>query len=542
MNPTIESFFNAWIARFNVSDILTVTTPDYSLLGDGLPGTKMQPSCLEDGFDANSQYPLVIGDLPIGMHPIKGTVNGASVSLRQNWLYLAQASAAISPNGYGIFLVEPNALCLSGWPKFETILAGMGLYLHAALRTPAGMCNSIAMRPMLVVLSHEVPTNLFVAEIEDKSQVISIVENFADGESKGSFSEGLFLAREDFSTFDKYLLAQQMERLETQYKSYREDTLKNLAVSINLVRTGKSHIEHNNSIYFPTVGNSPVISSLQNATLKHQNYAQVVLTECVMADYAAAFYASDFGKLIRESLYSGSTIPHITKKALGDASIALPPIDEQREIASTLSKLQELQDELDKFKEELALNPTNVKSVVGQLDSMLDVVGSLTLSDKVRSLARMDESKILEFKESLSLDLRKITKEKYIEEAVLKTIVAFLNTEGGELLVGVSDDHTIPGLSREIEKFHKSSLDKLLLHFKNLIKNQIGAEFYPSVEYQVVNIDNAPVLYVNCKASKSPCYLKGNDFYVRTNPATDCLNGPELVAYVTSHFSNQENA
>ncbi len=47
--------------------------------------------------------------------------------------------------------------------------------------------------------------------------------------------------------------------------------------------------------------------------------------------------------------------------------------------------------------------------------------------------------------------VRKQTKEKYIELSALKTIVAFLNTEGGVLLLGVSDDGNIPGIGIETE-------------------------------------------------------------------------------------------
>ena len=48
-----------------------------------------------------------------------------------------------------------------------------------------------------------------------------------------------------------------------------------------------------------------------------------------------------------------------------------------------------------------------------------------------------------EFKQTFSLDVKKGSKEKYIEKAALKTIGAFLNTEGGDLLVGVDDDGNI---------------------------------------------------------------------------------------------------
>ena len=131
---------------------------------------------------------------------------------------------------------------------------------------------------------------------------------------------------------------------------------------------------------------------------------------------------------------------------------------------------------------------------------------------------------------------KKQTKEKYIELSAFKTIVAFLNTEGGVLLVGVADDGNIPGIDIEIDKFHKGNTDKFLLHFKNSLKTRIGEEFYPYIEYKLVPVAENRVLVVKCKESKSPCYLDNSEFYVRTNPATDKLEGPKLVQYVKNHF------
>ena len=166
---------------------------------------------------------------------------------------------------------------------------------------------------------------------------------------------------------------------------------------------------------------------------------------------------------------------------------------------------------------------------------MLEAIAVLTDADKVRAIIREGESKRIEFKESLSLDVRKQTKELYIEQASLKTIVAFLNTEGGDLLVGVSDDGQIRGVDGEIEKFHKNR-DHFLLHFKNLLKSKIGEGFYPFIDHRLVKLDDVHILLVKCKASQTPCFLESKDFYVRTNPATDKLEGLPLAEYLKHHF------
>ena len=68
-----------------------------------------------------------------------------------------------------------------------------------------------------------------------------------------------------------------------------------------------------------------------------------------------------------------------------------------------------------------------------------------------------------------------------------------MNTDGGTLLVGVNDNGDITGLDCEIDKFHKN-LDKFLLHFKNLIKAQVGEGFYPLIDYRVVQVSNKSIL------------------------------------------------
>ena len=46
------------------------------------------------------------------------------------------------------------------------------------------------------------------------------------------------------------------------------------------------------------------------------------------------------------------------------------------------------------------------------------------------------------------------------------------------------------------------------------------------------------MLMVECTQSSKPVYLDGSEFYVRTNPATDRLDGPKLVEYVQNHFGH----
>lgn len=164
----------------------------------------------------------------------------------------------------------------------------------------------------------------------------------------------------------------------------------------------------------------------------------------------------------------------------------------------------------------------------------------LGLADRERAAIAKEiaagESSKLEFKSSLRTNLKTGEKDVRMERAVLKTVVAFLNSQGGTLLVGVADDGTIIGA--DLAAFDESR-DKLLLHFNSLVTSQIGSEFLPFVSYALVECDGKPVLRVVCKRSDSPVFLKeGQDmtFFVRSGPSSIDLHGLDLLYYANHNF------
>lgn len=145
------------------------------------------------------------------------------------------------------------------------------------------------------------------------------------------------------------------------------------------------------------------------------------------------------------------------------------------------------------------------------------------------------ESKICEFKSTFSLDLRTKAKDKRIEHSAVKSIAGFLNSTGGTLFIGINDHADIVGLDWEIKKFHKSQ-DKFLLYFKDVIKDRIGPKFFTNLKYQILEMFGSPILVIECSPSEQPVWIDKKDLYVRTNPATERLEGPALVEYIEKHF------
>jgi len=319
-------------------------------------------------------------------------------------------------------------------------------------------------------------------------------------------------------------LRRELERLRNQYEGCQLLPLHQLCLHIS--RRPRSGLRAS-----PDIKLKPLEAITSLRFLKVETDETVLLSA-----YLAMFLSTEIGEKLLHQLAAGTGVMHIDPNDFGQLEVPVPTLDQQRSLLSAKASIDELAQLLSRVEGELAANPANVGVVHDTVGPILKALGQLSEADEVRELVRRGESKRVEFKETLSLDVRKQTKESYIEESALKNVVAFLNSEGGDLLVGVADDGQIKGVEPELAKFHKGSTDKLLLHVKNLIKARIGEQFYPLMDQHVVTVDGASVLWVRCDTSESPVYLDDKSFYVRTNPATDKLEGRKQYEYIKRRF------
>lgn len=212
--------------------------------------------------------------------------------------------------------------------------------------------------------------------------------------------------------------------------------------------------------------------------------------------------------------------------ALGAVDFITKPFDAEEVLARVTRQLsiQQKQQELQQENRQLS---SRLKNVTADEDKN---VGIDRVS--VKKLIRNGESEQVEFKSTLRWNLKTDKKDKAIETAWLKTLVAFLNTDGGTLLVGVEDDGRVLGTAPD--RFENS--DKYLLHVNNLIRQHIGLGFAGSIRFDLSPLGDDYVLVVRCRRSRQPVFLKmGQEeaFYVRVGPGSRKLSPSEVVAYVT---------
>ena len=121
------------------------------------------------------------------------------------------------------------------------------------------------------------------------------------------------------------------------------------------------------------------------------------------------------------------------------------------------------------------------------------------------------------FKESIHLELKK----EYVKD-ILKTVIAFANTSGGKIYIGIDDDGKVLGVQK---------LDTDILKLSNSIRDSIKPDITLFTSILVEKIDSKDVIVVDVqKGASSPYYLtdKGirpSGVYVRQGassvPATD---------------------
>jgi hypothetical protein len=163
------------------------------------------------------------------------------------------------------------------------------------------------------------------------------------------------------------------------------------------------------------------------------------------------------------------------------------------------------------------------------------------LKEEIIETIKKGENEKLEFKSTLRMNLHTKEIDRKIEFSTLKTLVAFMNSNPGTLLIGVENSGKIIGI--EEDKFENT--DKYLLHLTNIIKTKIGKKFLSSVNFKLIEIEGKTVLKIECEKSKSPVFIRSptdeEEFYIRVGPSSIQIKGSELVDYINKNFKGKKN-
>lgn len=224
--------------------------------------------------------------------------------------------------------------------------------------------------------------------------------------------------------------------------------------------------------------------------------------------------------------------PVVNTGALTQSRLYLPDRKTQDDILKLKVLIAELVAQLNLFERRLSTYPKDIAYIEEKIELIRESVQLVNNSDYILELIRRGESKKLEFKSTLRMNLMNGKSDRNIEHAVLKTLIAYLNTDGGVLLVGVSNDGEVLGI--KTDGFPNE--DRFLLHFKQLVKQHIGLAYAPLIEYRLVPVNGKKILEITCRKSDEAVFLKPSrneeEFYIRIGPSSERLTGSKLIEYV----------
>jgi membrane protein YdbS with pleckstrin-like domain len=177
-----------------------------------------------------------------------------------------------------------------------------------------------------------------------------------------------------------------------------------------------------------------------------------------------------------------------------------------------------------------------VESLVKIRDSARDIRGeALSIEDLISG----GEHEHLEFKTSFRWDVGQNKVNKNLERAVMKTIASFMNSGGGQLLIGVDDSGNIVGLESDYKSLPKSNADGFQNHFNHVFHSMIGPNLHHNVELAIQRVEDKEYCWIKVVASDKPAYLKFDEqeeFYIRTGNGTTPLKLSEASSYIDSHW------
>lgn len=150
--------------------------------------------------------------------------------------------------------------------------------------------------------------------------------------------------------------------------------------------------------------------------------------------------------------------------------------------------------------------------------------------DPVHELILEGEGQLIEFKSTMRFDMRSGEVNKKLEHVIAKTVAAFMNSDGGNLFIGVDDDRNALGLERDLSTLKKADRDGFQLHISNLLDKYLGKEVIKLWKLEFPKFDGKEICFVKVTSSNRPVFVTyegKEDFFVRKEGSSIPLNRAE---------------
>ncbi len=153
------------------------------------------------------------------------------------------------------------------------------------------------------------------------------------------------------------------------------------------------------------------------------------------------------------------------------------------------------------------------------------------------------ESSFFEFKSTMRYDIHTHIVNKELGAEICKSIAAFMNSNGGVVLIGVNADGTVRGLDDDFKTLGKlQNKDGFLLAFSDIITSWDMLEYTPLMDYYFADIDGTEIFVVEVRRSvKREAWLERGEFYIRAASSDRRLNPRQTTMYINERWPRKRH-
>lgn len=156
----------------------------------------------------------------------------------------------------------------------------------------------------------------------------------------------------------------------------------------------------------------------------------------------------------------------------------------------------------------------------------------------IAALIAAGEGEHLEFKASARSDRQLGRPNRVLEESVARTMAAFLNHQGGTILIGVTDTGGLAGLQADYQTLKRPNRDGFQQFLMGLIESKLGGHVCAQVHVDFAAVRGQDVCRIRVEPSAAPVYFQdaaGARYFVRTGNGTRELDVREAVLHMARH-------
>lgn len=154
------------------------------------------------------------------------------------------------------------------------------------------------------------------------------------------------------------------------------------------------------------------------------------------------------------------------------------------------------------------------------------------------------EASDVEFKSTARWNLHTGKRDEKLELVIAKTVAAFGNTDGGNLLIGVADDGAALGLDNDLTLMKQPDVDRFELWLRDYLSQVIGGAATAAAKVTFPVVQGTQVCLVTVPAATRPVFVTANkggepQLWVRVGNSTRQLPLDQALAYASDRFGRR---